>query len=90
MTLSIIRELSNIKSEMNNVSVPNNVVPAFQPPLAGFPGSGLSITSYEIVITDNFGPNKALLKIGMYDTGRRWSARSLFNCPGPCFPGSGA
>ena len=74
---------------MNNVSILNNVVPAFQTPLACFPGPGFSITGHVIVITDHFGPNKALLKIGMNDTCRRGCTRTPFNCPGPCFLGSG-
>ena len=62
---------------MHDVPVLHHIVLAFKPHLAGVLGALLALRDDEIVIGDGFGPDEALLEIGMDDAGglRRGGAR---------------
>jgi len=62
----------NVKPEVNNVTVFNDVVFAFQTPFSGVFCPLLAFELNKMIIVDDFGANKAFFEIGMNDTGSLW------------------
>src|SRR5207237_10089600 len=60
---------SNIKAEMHDVAVLDDVIGAFEAHLAGILGALLAATGDEIGIGDRLGADKALLEIAVDDAG---------------------
>src|SRR5258707_7179830 len=61
---------SQIKAEMHDVAVLDDVFGAFEAHLAGILGALLAVGRDEILVGDGLGADEAFLEIGMYDAGR--------------------
>ena len=73
----------DIESEMDNVAVLHDVFLALQPPAPGVFCALLALVLNELVITNDFGADKALLEVGVDD-------RCCFGGGGADFHGPGA
>ena len=60
---------SDVEAEMQDVAFLHPVFLAFQPQAAGVAGPGFAPVPDEIVVADGFGPDEALLEIGVDHSG---------------------
>ena len=67
---------------MHDVTVLDDILFAFQTELAGFLGAAFSVATDIIVISNGFGPDEALLKVGVNDAGSRRSFCAARDGPG--------
>ena len=75
----------DVKAEQHNIAIIDDIVFAFQPPLAGVLRSLFSLVFDKIIESDNFCANKAVLKVCMDNAGSPGCRIALVNCPGACF-----
>lgn len=73
--------VSDVKSEKNYISVLHNIVLALGAYFALFLCSLHRTARHKLVKRDNFGTNKAALKIGVYFTCRLGSLGTFLYCP---------
>src|SRR5438128_300145 len=73
---------SQIKAEMHDVAVLDDVLRAFEPHLARILGALLAVARDEILIGDGLGADEAFLEIGVDDAGRLRRLAAPRNRPG--------
>ncbi len=74
--------LSDVKSEINNIAVPNNVILAFKPNSAGGLEGLLTAKLFQVVKAKSFGSDKASFNVGMDFAGRINRDSTLLYRPG--------
>src|SRR5690606_36882458 len=81
---------SDVEAEVHDVTVLDDVVLAFQTPLARFLGTGFAVVLDEVVVADDLGADEALLEVGMDHARRLGGGSTDLDCPGTYFldPGS--
>ncbi len=70
---------------MHHVAIFDDVILAFQTPLAGFLGAALTLVLDEIVIGHDFGTDEAFLEVGVDHPGRLWGGGAYAHGPGTYF-----
>src|SRR5690606_23907709 len=76
----------NVKPEMTEVAVLDDVVPAFQAHEPLLPGRLFRAGGHQILVGDDFGPDEAPFEVGVDDPGGLGRLRALPDGPGPHFP----
>ena len=80
---------SDVKAEMEHITVMRDVFATLDPHFAGILGALLTVAGDKIVIGNGFSSNKPALEICMDDTGCFRGLRAPTHGPGPRFLGSG-
>src|SRR5690606_2133308 len=80
-----VSNTSDVKAEMHDVTVLNDVVLAFQTPFTGFFGAVFTLVLNKIVIADDFGADKTTFKVGVNSGGGARCGITHFNGPGAHF-----
>ena len=75
----------DVEAELNDVAVFDDVFFAFDAELAGFFGFHLGSQFDEVVVVDDFGCDKAALKVSMNDAGSLRCFRAFADGPGTGF-----
>src|SRR5690606_4101960 len=81
---------SDVEAEVHDVTVLDDVVLAFQTPLARFLGNGFAVVLDAVVVTDDLCTHDALLEVGMDHARRLGGGGADLDRPGTYFldPGS--
>ena len=66
---------------MHDVAILDNIVLAFQSPLARILGATFAIITDEILISDHFSADESFLEVGMDYTGSTWCLSTFYDGP---------
>ena len=81
LVFDIVQNGRNMVHAHQDPAVLNNICFAFRTQFAHFPGFGFTFAGNEIIIRNDFGPNKSLFKIGMNNARRLRRRHTVPNCP---------